>query len=777
MSNYVVNINIIGFSLLGGTMKQYGFKYNNFGKLQSFIYNKRINKYDKILVQIFTGVIQSESIEQIINEIIYLLPQAEIIGATTGGEILKNRAYVGSTVISITVFEETKIKSKLLNCNNNEYELGRNIAKELVEEDTKVLILFTEGLLTTSGDILKGIREENSNVIVCGGKAGDNGSLKETFVFTKAGISNNGVAVVSLSGEKLNVTTDQSLGWSTIGKSMIITKAENNRIYTIDNMKIVDIYKKYLGEEVAKKLPMSAVQFPLIAIENGIQIGKIPSALNEDGSLSFFNNFEVNDKVKFGYGNANMVIDNSLEICNKLMKRNVEALFVYSCFVRRSFLQKKVNFNISSLNNIAPTAGFFTYGEFFTTNNSNRLLNVAMTVLGISEGKQKVDNESVVARSRNKSFLEGKDQGVIEAFTKLVDEATKELEETNEILEEQKRKLKQMNSVTKSILQMNSEIISSGEFNQFIEGILDKILNVITKGKMGSILLVEDNKLCYKAGRGYDFEKMKKITYSLKNIYKYNEKHNSEIFNPIIIENTEKDCFLEPDKYDSWVAIFDKRPIQVLNCCIGVDGEVAGLITLMNTQNEKSFDEGDKRILQYISYDIAVALKNFRLLENILYMSRYDSLTGACKRSYFRELLKQNIEESKISGATFVICLIDLNDFKIINDTYGHNKGDEVLINFVKVFKSEIDEKDILGRIGGDEFSVIFINKNKEQVIERINRISEILNDYDLKIEGKAGNISFAYGLAECLIDSENMDELIKIADNRMYGKKRKMKE
>ncbi|GKX67675.1 sensor domain-containing diguanylate cyclase [Inconstantimicrobium mannanitabidum] len=757
-------------------MKQYGVKYNNFQELQSFIHNKKIAKYANIFVQVFTGTPEREFIQNVVNEILCILPHAEIIGTTTGGEILKKKSYDYSTIISITVFEKSKIKSRLLNCNNDEYELGKNIVKEFVEKNTKVLILFIGGLLVKSNNILKGIQDANSNVIICGGRAGDNGELKETIVFTKHGLSSNGIAIVSLSGEQLNVQTDQSFGWSPIGKQMTITKVINNRVYTIDNIKAIDIYKKYLGEGVVKDIPMSTIPFPLIAVEDGIEIGKVPYLLNDDGSLNFYGNFKVNDKVRLGYGNINMIIDNSIEISNKLLGKNVQALFIYSCFIRKTFMQKKIDFNLSNLNNIAPTAGFFAYGEFFTINNSNKLLNVSMTILGLSEGKANYIDKTEKSICRSKEFTKEKEHGIIEAFTKLVDESTKELEEINDRLEEQKRRISRMNNITKSILQISSEMISSGEFEYFIKVLLHKILKVINKGKVGNILLVEDNKLYYKAGSGYDFEKIKKITYDLDSVYLYNKIIKNGLFNPMIIEKIDENSFLEPDKYNCWRSIFKKEPGQVLCCFIGIDGEVAGLITLINTEDEKDFDEEDKNMLKYICYDIAIALKNFRLLENILYMSRYDSLTGVCKRSYFREMFIKNINESKTNNSPLIVALIDLNDFKIINDTYGHDKGDEMLKTFAKVFNMGIDEVDVLGRIGGDEFAVLFINKSREQVINLIDNISVTLNNYDLKFDYKVNNIKFAYGLAEFLTDSEDIDELMKIADKRMYEKKTNMK-
>lgn len=762
-------------------MKQYGFIYNNFQKLQSFIYSKNIGKNDNVLIQVFTGIVEAGFIETIIGEILCILPQAEIIGATTAGEIFQENALINTTIISFTIFEKTKIKSKLLNvANNNEYQLGINIAEELVEDDTKVIILFSDGLLTNSLNIVKGIQSTNSNVIISGGKASDNGYLKETLVFTKDGITKKGIAAVSLTGKELNVTTECSFGWSTIGKLMTITKADNNRIYTIDDMKAVDIYKKYLGEDVAKGLPMSATEFPLVAIKDGVHMAKVAYSCNDDGSLSFLNNVEVGDKVQFGYGNVNMLIDQSLVIANRLKERNVEAIFIYSCSVRRSFMQDKVNLEIDPLNNIAPTFGFFTYGEFFTMNNSNELLNISMTVLGISEGEQNFYNDKLILtknESPAKSFFEGKDLGVIKAFANLVNESTKELQQTNEILEKQKAKIEQMNNITKSILQINSEMISSGESDRFLQMILDKALDIIPGGKVGSILLLENNILHYKAAKGYNSDKIKGMTYKVEDIYEYDKISVDDLFNPTILKNLEEHLFREVHQYNDWRGMLDEEPKELLTCGIGIDGEIVGLIDIFNTNKEEDFSEEDKSLIKYLCYDIAIALKNFRLLENVLYMSRFDSLTGVYNRNYFREILNKTLNKASISETNFVVCMMDLNNFKIINDTYGHDVGDGVLVKFTNIFKMEIDENDILGRIGGDEFTAVFVNKNKRQAMKIINRVSNILENYSLDFNGEREVISFAYGLYEFSSNCNDIDELLKLADKRMYEKKRRMKE
>lgn len=757
-------------------MRQYEFVYNNFEEMQSFIHSNNIDMSHNVLIQVFTGIVEIEFIEKVIGEILSVLPQAEIAGATTAGEMFEASVLTNTTIISFTIFEETKIKSVLLNSNNDEYELGTNIVEELVEEDTKVIILFSDGLLTDSRIIIETIQSANNNVIVCGGKAGDNGHFKETFVFSKTGITQSGVVAVSLAGKELHVTTDFSFGLSTIGKPMDVTKASNNKIHTIDNIKTVDIYKKYLGEQVAKELPMSGSEFPLVVTKDGIEMAKVAYDCNADGSLSFLSNIDTNDKVHFGYVNINMILDQSLAIADRLKKANVEVLFVYSCCIRSSLIQDKVDLEIKPLNNIAPTFGFFTYGEFFTINKSNRLLNATMTVLGISEGNHVFSNNKkpilIKKEGLSGGFFEEKNLGVVKAFTNLVNQSTKELQLANKVLEEQKYKTEQMNNITKFILKMNREMVSPGGIDSCLQSILDKIFAIIPNGKAGSILLLKNGRLYYSATKGYISDKIKDITYKFEDTYYYTGNCAEELFNPVVVKNLEKRLFDKSYAYNLWRDMIGETPWEMLTCAIGIEGQVQGFMNIFNTNQGKSFTEEDKSMVKYLCYDIAIAIKNFELLQNILHMSRYDSLTGLYNRSYFT----QTLNNAKLSEKNFVVCMIDLNNLKAINDSYGHDAGDEILVKFADTFKMEMGKNDVLGRIGGDEFAGIFFHKNKNQVMEIINKVCMVFKNNLLYFNGNKEEISFAYGLSEFLNDSEDVSELLKIADRRMYDKKREMK-
>lgn len=141
------------------------------------------------------------------------------------------------------------------------------------------------------------------------------------------------------------------------------------------------------------------------------------------------------------------------------------------------------------------------------------------------------------------------------------------------------------------------------------------------------------------------------------------------------------------------------------------------------------------------------------------------------------EVLDKVKRNAELTKETFVICMLDLNNLKVINDTYGHDAGDKVLINFTKIFTMEIEEEDILGRTGGDEFVGLFLNKNMEQVMDIFTKINMKLKSSFLYFNGDIQVVSCAYGLAQYLNDSVNINELLKIADKRMYINKQRMKD
>lgn len=162
--------------------------------------------------------------------------------------------------------------------------------------------------------------------------------------------------------------------------------------------------------------------------------------------------------------------------------------------------------------------------------------------------------------------------------------------------------------------------------------------------------------------------------------------------------------------------------------------------------------------------------------KRILYMGYYDELTDLPNRRYFNEFINKYISDIKTSEKCFAVIFLDLDNFKYVNDTYGHKSGDQLLKDFSKHINSAIRGNDVLARIGGDEFLILLSDLNKEnaiKIIEEVSkRIMEIVKEPYI-IEDKENFITASIGASCYPQDGEDSDTLIKNADIAMYEAKR----
>jgi len=194
-------------------------------------------------------------------------------------------------------------------------------------------------------------------------------------------------------------------------------------------------------------------------------------------------------------------------------------------------------------------------------------------------------------------------------------------------------------------------------------------------------------------------------------------------------------------------------PVHVSGSPLHIDGMYQGLIGIYQDISERKEME-----------------------EKLEKLARIDSLTGCNNRGYGLELLDRQMKLSHRSKSPLLLAFLDIDRFKSINDIYGHDEGDLVLKEVVKLFKSTLREIDIICRMGGDEFLLIFPDNSLKKaplIKERLDKDLFKLNQ-TLK---KPYKIDLSIGLSE--YDPVNpliMDELIRVADQKMYEEKRNKK-
>ncbi|MBS3948864.1 MAG: PAS domain S-box protein [Dethiobacter sp.] len=160
-----------------------------------------------------------------------------------------------------------------------------------------------------------------------------------------------------------------------------------------------------------------------------------------------------------------------------------------------------------------------------------------------------------------------------------------------------------------------------------------------------------------------------------------------------------------------------------------------------------------------------------KIEEKLKYLSMHDSLTGLYNRAYFEE------EIERISGSRFLpVCIItmDINDLKVVNDTKGHKKGDELIIATADIIKKSFRPSDVVARLGGDEFAVVLPNTDDKTANSAVKRVREALQEYN---QGEREvSVSFAIGWATRKTEQESLMETYQRADTAMYRDKKRLK-
>ncbi|AFV97634.1 MULTISPECIES: EAL domain-containing protein [unclassified Sulfuricurvum] len=421
-------------------MRLINHRYESSEALKRFI--SETFKGDEVLfVQLFSGNMDTLLTQSVVNIILDTLPNSCLIGSTTAGEIMNGEMSSNEIVIAFSQFEATDVSTYYFP--HLDFDQGIQAAKRIVSDRTKLCIAFAEGIGGDAESFLNGFTSVRSDVIVAGGNAGDDLTFQNTRIFEGRSLHSFGIAIAVLDSDVLEVHNAYSLHWSAIGKEMEVTKADKNIIYEIDGRAVEELYTYYLGSETVARIPASAIEFPLIKIEDGVQIARSIVARSENGGFVYAGHFCNGDKVHFAIGNVEDILNHASEIQKSVALGEPEAIFIYSCSVRKLFLKDQLNYEFGLINEVAPTSGFFTYGEFFHSPHGNQLLNITTTTISLRESTRK-DVGIVDIKEREYRHT------MLKSLTHLVNTTQNELNDSIKILDQYKMVLDQSSIVSKT---------------------------------------------------------------------------------------------------------------------------------------------------------------------------------------------------------------------------------------------------------------------------------------------------------------------------------------
>ncbi len=172
-----------------------------------------------------------------------------------------------------------------------------------------------------------------------------------------------------------------------------------------------------------------------------------------------------------------------------------------------------------------------------------------------------------------------------------------------------------------------------------------------------------------------------------------------------------------------------------------------------------------------ISYFLSTIRKLYEYEKSL---ARSDVLTGAVNRRYFYTLASSEIYRAHRFHRPLSLAFLDIDNFKTINDTLGHDIGDDLLAAVAGAINENLRISDVLARLGGDEFAILLPETGEEHVREVITKVKEVLTKV---VQRNNWPVSFSIGVVTSAVCDFNIDEMIKTADKIMYSVKKKGKD
>ncbi len=233
---------------------------------------------------------------------------------------------------------------------------------------------------------------------------------------------------------------------------------------------------------------------------------------------------------------------------------------------------------------------------------------------------------------------------------------------------------------------------------------------------------------------------------------------------------------LPSNEYKDITQMLGERVKSLLILPIENNNNIYGYLLLQSITENRAWSTIDKSNLMIITNIIAETIERIRQEKQINFMAYYDTLTKLPNRTLFRERLNQAVLFAERTGDIIAVIFMDLDSFKNVNDTIGHERGDELIIEVSKKLSESLRKSDTVSRFGGDEFLIMVNNIASTKDVYKV--ANKIINAFSVPfiVHNQEINITASVGIAVYPIDGKDTDTLIRNADIAMYQAKFKGK-
>lgn len=205
--------------------------------------------------------------------------------------------------------------------------------------------------------------------------------------------------------------------------------------------------------------------------------------------------------------------------------------------------------------------------------------------------------------------------------------------------------------------------------------------------------------------------------------------------------------------------------------------KINGTIFIISDDQNKSWDKDEKSLFLGVTSHLGIALEQIKNYEKLEKLSNTDELTSLYNRRAFVENVKKRLIIQKRQQQTCALLYIDLDNFKQVNDTFGHARGDEILKKISSILISKTRTEDLCCRLGGDEFAIWLENVNEESALIKAKQILNCKGELSELAKNEEYPLSLSIGMILSHPTSElSLDSLMELADNALYDVKKKGK-
>lgn len=309
---------------------------------------------------------------------------------------------------------------------------------------------------------------------------------------------------------------------------------------------------------------------------------------------------------------------------------------------------------------------------------------------------------------------------------------------------------------------LSGAFISSENMDLVIENILKKVL-LVTDFTIGMIFMKEEGAFRLKSSRGISADLQRSVREGVMD-----QLCSEAIKEKAPLHIVESALLLKN------VPLLREGVVFLAAVPLADENDVTGLLFLASRiEREKYFDFDFASLISLLGNHISLIISKLRLFQETRRLSITDGLTGLYNTRFLYKQLDLEIARTNRYGSPFSLILFDIDDFKKLNDTYGHQAGDEVLHDTSAILQNVSRDTDVVVRYGGEEFIIILPNTSEEDTIFLADRIRKAVQDSTfLPGRAAAARITVSGGIASYPKNADDARSLLNAADRSLYAAK-----